>query len=174
MVIRPSLHAAVVLLLVLCCAGSVPLAAAAGPPPGQAPSDSGDPGERVLYSPPVDAAVAEPFQAPATPYGPGNRGIDYAVAAGTVVRAAADGTVVFAGQVAGELYVTLRHADGIRTSYSYLAVVEVTAGERVVRGQRLGITTDRFQVGARIGATYLDPASLWAGPLHVYLVPLSG
>lgn len=155
-------------LLLLCGAGSAPSPAAAQQPPGPTP------GARVLYSPPVDAPVAEPFRAPSTPYGPGNRGIDYAVVPGTRVHAAAAGTVVFAGQVAGELYVTLRHADGIRTSYSYLARLAVTAGERVARGQPLGVTSGRFQVGARSGDTYIDPASLWEGPLRVFLVPLSG
>ena len=41
------------------------------------------------------------------------------------MRASADGTVVFAGPVAGTLHVTLRHADGVRTSYSVLAAIEV-------------------------------------------------
>jgi murein DD-endopeptidase MepM/ murein hydrolase activator NlpD len=127
-----------------------------------------------VYSPPVDAPVSEPFDAPETAYGPGNRGIDYAVTPGMPVRAAADGTVIFAGQVAGELYVTLRHADGIRTSYSYLAQLAVVAGQEVTRGQLLGVTTARFQVGARLGDTYIDPATLWTGPLRVFLVPLTG
>jgi murein DD-endopeptidase MepM/ murein hydrolase activator NlpD len=152
-------------LLGVLCTGS---ASTAGTPPAP------DPGARVVYSPPVDAPVSQPFDAPETPYGPGNRGIDYAVTPGTPVRAAADGTVTFAGQVAGDLYVTVRHTDGIRTSYSYLAQITVAAGQQVARGQVLGVTTDRFQVGARIGDTYIDPAELWAGPLRVFLVPLAG
>ncbi|MBV8386955.1 MAG: M23 family metallopeptidase, partial [Acidimicrobiia bacterium] len=42
--------------------------------------------------------------------------MDYATAPGTEVRAAADGEVVFAGQVGGTLHVVVLHGDGIRTS----------------------------------------------------------
>ena len=31
----------------------------------------------VVLTPPVDAPVLDPFRAPAGPYGPGNRGIEY-------------------------------------------------------------------------------------------------
>ena len=69
-------------LLVLCCTAvcsaslAVPVAALPEPP---------------AYLPPVEAPVADPFRPPTTPYGPGNRGLEYATAPGTPVRAAADG-----------------------------------------------------------------------------------
>src|ERR687884_2023890 len=74
--------------------------------------------DEVVYRPPVDGPVIDPFRPPATPYGPGNRGIDYRTVPGELVRAAADGDVVFAGQVGGSLPVVVLHPDGIRTSYS--------------------------------------------------------
>ena len=96
-------------VLVLCCVvlGSTALAdpAAAGP-------------ATDTYAPPVDAPVADPFRPPATGFGPGNRGIEYATAPGTVVRAVGDGVVAFAGLVAGTRHVTVRHADGVRTTAS--------------------------------------------------------
>src|SRR6476660_8453070 len=71
----------------------------------------------VSYQPPVNAAITDPFRPPLTPYGPGNRGIDYATVPGTLVHAAADGLVQFAGAVAGGLHVTVLHRDGVRTTY---------------------------------------------------------
>ena len=129
------------------------------------------------YEPPVDAPVTDPFRPPSTPYGPGNRGIDYATEPGTPVRAAGDGLVVFAGPVAGALHVTLLHGDALRTSYSFLAAIRVGKGQRVAQGDVVGIAAATFHVGARRGDMYIDPASLWgsaAGPPRVHLVPLDG
>ena len=46
----------------------------------------------LAYQPPVDAPVVDEFRAPATPYGPGNRGLDYATTPGTVIGAIGAGT----------------------------------------------------------------------------------
>src|SRR3954464_12590745 len=87
----------------------------------------------VEYSPPVDAPVSDPFRPPASPYGPGNRGIEYATTPGSPVAAAADGTVVFAGYVAAKQWITVRHADGVRTTYGPMADVSVVSGATVQR-----------------------------------------
>ena len=71
--------------------------------------------------PPVAAPIADHFRDPPCPWCAGNRGLQYAVAAGTPVRAAAAGTVTFAGLVAGVRYVVLAHADGLRATYGGLA-----------------------------------------------------
>lgn len=131
----------------------------------------------VTYQPPVDAPVTDPFRPPLTPYGPGNRGIDHATEPGTSVGAAADGIVVFAGAVAGGLHVTVLHADGIRTTYSYLALIRVRERQALRRGDVVGVTGATLHIGARRGDTYIDPASLWGrstGPPVVHLVPLDG
>jgi hypothetical protein len=152
---RPLAAAAALLLAVVVLPTT---AAAAGPDPA--------------YRPPVDAAVAEPFRPPATPYGPGHRGLEYATGPGTPVRAAADGTVTFAGVVAGHRHVTVLHADGHRTTASFLRTVAVVAGQRVHQGDELGTTEDRLFFSARQGDAYLDPALLFeAGPPRVWLVP---
>lgn len=137
---------------------------------------TGRPIPPVMYQPPVDAPVTDPFRPPTTPYGPGNRGIEYATRPGTPVRAAAAGIVTFAGAVAGGLHVTVSHADGIRTTYSFLARILVRRGQRVAGGQVVGRAGARLHVGARRGTTYLDPASLWglSGRPRVVLVPLDG
>jgi Peptidase family M23/Putative serine esterase (DUF676) len=125
------------------------------------------------YQPPVAAPVSDPFRPPADDYSAGNRGIEYATTPGTEVRAAADGDVVFAGEVGGTLHVVILHGDGIRTSYSYLAALRVQRGDAVRQGQVIGITGDRrLHFGARAGAAYVDPALLFgAGPPQVHLVP---
>jgi hypothetical protein len=124
----------------------------------------------VRYDPPVRAKVAEPFHVEGGPYSRGNRGIDYATRAGTEVRAAADGTVTFAGPVAGSKHVTVLHADGVRTTYSYLDEIRVARGQRVHRGQVVGTTAGQLHLSARRGDAYFDPATLFDGPPRVRLV----
>src|SRR5688572_2866240 len=146
-------------VLVAVLAGAVAAAptarpAAAGP---QVPAEPGP----VVHVPPVDAPIVDPFRPPPGPYGPGNRGLEYGTERGDVVRASADGTVSFAGPVAGSLHVTVLHADGVRTSYSFLATVEVAVGQRVRQGDRLGTAGGRLHFGARLGDAYVDPAALF-------------
>jgi murein DD-endopeptidase MepM/ murein hydrolase activator NlpD/triacylglycerol esterase/lipase EstA (alpha/beta hydrolase family) len=124
------------------------------------------------YSPPVSAPIADPFRPPAGPYGAGNRGIEYDTEPGDPVRASADGTVVFAGPVAGTLHVTLRHVDGVRTSYSFLGAVDVVLGQGVRAGDQVGIAGERLHFGARSGDAYFDPAFLFVGgEVEVELLP---
>ena len=139
-------------------------------PAAAAPRDGAP--STVVYSPPVDAPVSDPFRPPATPYGPGNRGIEYATPAGTTVVASADGTVRFAGVVAGRRWVTLNHDDGVRTTYGPLAEFSVSVGDRVRRGDPLGTSAGALLLTARLGEAYIDPASLFGGgPPRVHLVP---
>ena len=125
-----------------------------------------DPGA-VAYRPPVAGPVVDPFDPPARPWQPGNRGIDYGVPAGTEVDAAADGDVVFAGQVGGALHVTLRHADGLRTSYSFLAATSVHVGQRVRAGEAVGVAGGAVHVGVRPpDGPYLGPRRSSRAPAH--------
>ena len=125
----------------------------------------------VTYLPPVAGPVTDPFRPPATPYGPGNRGIDYATHPGEVVRAAATGEVVFAGAVGNALHVVVLHADGIRTSYSFLRSVGVARGNQVGKGDVVGTAASSLHFGARAGTAYIDPAVLLAGDTRVHLIP---
>jgi murein DD-endopeptidase MepM/ murein hydrolase activator NlpD len=128
------------------------------------------------YLPPVDAPVTDGFRPPQSRYGPGNRGLQYGVSPGEVVRSAAAGQVTFAGRIGAASYVTVRHADGVRTTYSFLVRVEVRAGQSVRAGEPVGRAGPSFHFGARIGRAYLDPAILLAGgqpgPVRVHLVPV--
>ncbi|HEY6699155.1 MAG TPA: peptidoglycan DD-metalloendopeptidase family protein, partial [Acidimicrobiales bacterium] len=141
-------------------------AAAAGAHPSQAAPPP------PAYRPPVSAPIADPFRPPAGPYAAGNRGLEYDTEPGDPVWASADGTVVFTGPVGGALHVTLRHADGVRTSYSFLAASEVVLGQRVRSGDRVGVAGERLHFGARSGDAYFDPASLFVGgEVEVELLP---
>ncbi len=149
----------VVVLVVL--VGAI-LAGTAGPARA-APDDTGG------WMRPVDGQVVEPFDAPSSEYAAGHRGVDFAAAPGTPVRAANDGVVSFAGSVAGTLHVTVAHAGDLRTSYSFLGSVGVRVGQPVTRGDVVGLTggvgTDHdgrvLHLGLRIGDRYVDPMLLF-------------
>jgi len=137
------------------------------------------------YAWPVRGPVIRAFEAPSSPYSAGHRGIDIAAPFGTPMVAAQDGVVSFAGWVAGALFISIDHPDGIRTTYSWLSAVGVKKGDQVVRGQVIGstghghpdISTPHLHFGARIGQTYIDPMTLLepgdvVGLIH--LAPLDG
>jgi murein DD-endopeptidase MepM/ murein hydrolase activator NlpD len=154
--------------------------AAAVPSPPPAPREP-EPG---TYAWPVLGPVVREFEEPSGPYGPGHRGIDIAASFGTEIVAAQDGIVAFAGWVAGSLFISVDHPDGVRTTYSWLSEVDVERGQTVQRGQPIGLTghghpdvTDpHLHFGARIGETYLDPMLLLEGgsvARFIHLAPLS-
>lgn len=134
------------------------------------------------WAPPVPGAVVRPYVEPLARFASGHRGVDFAAPAGTEVRAANDGRVTFAGTVSGSLHVVVEHAGGIRTSYSFLARIEVDEGAAVRRGETLGIAggsggghrPGALHFGTRIGDRYFDPMLLF-GPTDltelVRLVP---
>ena len=136
------------------------------------------------YAWPVEGPIIRGFDPPDQPYGAGHRGIDIEVATGTPVRSAQDGVVAFAGLIGGSLFVSIDHADGIRTTYSWLSTVSVGRGQKVFRGTIVGATGGghpgvepaHLHFGARLGDTYIDPMTLLeprslVGLIH--LAPLS-
>lgn len=177
-------------ILAVAFAGSAAgmVAAPGGPDAGA----SAEAGAVRRFSPPVPGVVLRPFAAPRTRYGPGHRGVDLTAASDEEVRAVGDGTVVFAGSVAGSFHVVVGHAGDLRTSYSYLASISVRKGDRVARGGVVGTAggvapagstgagaheTGGLHLGARIGETYFDPMLLFQ-PLDlteiVHLAPVGG
>ncbi|MXV87766.1 MAG: M23 family metallopeptidase [Acidimicrobiales bacterium] len=145
-------------------AGAAVLAVASGPawaqvvPAQSVPAQSG-PAPGYIW--PVHGTVVDPFRPPEGPYGPGNRGLEFATQPGSAFWAAADGVVSFAGPVGGRLHVTVSHPDGLRVSYSGVASIGVRRGERVRQRQELGATGDRLHIGVRRGETYLNPALIF-------------
>ena len=129
----------------------------------------------ACYLPPVNWPIVDPFRAPACPYCPGNRGLEYQPAGGSRVIAAAAGVVEFSGVVAGVRYLVVRQVDGRSATYGRLSAARVTVGARVGPGDVLGTTTERFYFGLREGDRYVDPAP-FLGVLRYRprLVPMDG
>ncbi len=167
-------------LVTLTLAALVPAAALAGGRPAAAAATPG-----TTWVRPVPGPLVRPFVAPRSRYGAGHRGADLAAAPGTPVVAPGAGRVVFAGSVAGTLHVVVQHADGLRTSLSFLATVAVRAGTPVSRGQVVGTAGGSgpdhalgvVHLGLRAGDRYLDPMQLFA-PVDlaevVRLAPVGG
>ena len=160
-------HLRFLVLVVLALTATPPASAAPKAPSSRAPRS------RVSFEAPVEGQVVDPFRAPPTPYAAGNRGLEYATAPGSTVRAAAAGVVTFAGQVGDVLNVVVLHADAIRTTYSKLASVGVRPGEHVDAGAVIGTSGPALHFGARAGRAYVDPAVLLApAPGRPRLVPV--
>ncbi len=137
------------------------------------PGDRGD-GSLPRYAAPVDAPVIDAFRAPAGPYGPGNRGLEYRTRPGATVRSIGAGTVAFAGQVAGRLVISIDHADGLRSSLVGLAAIDTVVGRRVGRGEVVGRAGPVLHLGVRRAGVYVDPATLFGATGPARLVPWPG
>ena len=120
-----------------------------------------DPRPSIPHDPPVVAPIVDPFRPPPQPWLPGNRGLEYGPTTGQTVRASADGVVTFAGPVAGNLFVTVRHDPALRTTVGFLANVLVASGEPVTRGQPIAVAGETLHFTARHNGTYIDPESLF-------------
>lgn len=133
------------------------------------------PGDVPCLLAPVAGEVVAPFVEPPCPYCAGHRGLSYRTVPGAPVRAGADGTVSFAGIVAGVRYVVVAHAAGWRTTYGRLRSLAVQAGDRVVAGGVVGAAAGTLHFGLRQGPSYVDPAPLLAGTrTAARLVPADG
>jgi murein DD-endopeptidase MepM/ murein hydrolase activator NlpD len=142
-------------LVLLCAAWSALLTLALTGPAGATGS----------WTWPVAGPVIRAFDPPDNPFGSGHRGIDVAAALGTPVRAAAGGTVSFAGPVGGRLFVTVDHGGGLESTYSFLDAISVRKGEVVAQGQivarsgtgHAGGVVPHLHFGVRLLDAYVDP-----------------
>jgi murein DD-endopeptidase MepM/ murein hydrolase activator NlpD len=129
-------------------------------------------------SKPIPGAVITRFVLPEVSWGSGHRGVDLAGTPGEIVLAAADGTVTYAGVLAGRGVVVVDHGV-VRTTYEPVAAT-VEVGDMVSRGQPIGRLqaghptcpgTTCLHWGLRDGDAYLDPLLL-LGP-SIRLLPAS-
>lgn len=95
----------------------------------------------------------------------GHWGVDFAADPGAPVRAAASGEVTFSGYVAENLAVTVDHGGGLKTSYSSLGTALAAPGQRVSRGEVIGLAGGGEAGGGvhfsvRIDGEYIDPEPL--------------
>jgi Peptidase family M23 len=122
---------------------------------------------------PLQGEVITPYRNGDDPYAGGqHRGIDIAGALGGPVTAAAAGEVRFAGTAGSSgLTVSVRTDDGFDTSYLHLGATQVSAGERVSAGQRLG-AVGTSGVRSTV-APHLHFGVREAGSRHAYRDPLA-
>jgi murein DD-endopeptidase MepM/ murein hydrolase activator NlpD len=146
-------------VLLFTAALTVPLTAVAQP---------ADPEPRFSWPLSPAPPVTRPFQAPASEYGAGHRGVDLGSAPGRQVLAAGAGVVVFAGQVAGQGVLSVDHDGGLRTTYEPVTPT-VPAGTQVARGQPIALVNPGhpgcpvaacLHWGVRRGDEYLNPVAL--------------
>jgi murein DD-endopeptidase MepM/ murein hydrolase activator NlpD len=125
------------------------------------------------FVPPVDAPVSDRFGTQRKFNGEVqsvHEGLDYHVPQGTPVSAVNEGTVVLARPLFFEgNCVMLDHGQGLLTLYMHLSEIKVKEGDRVPRGETLGLsgatgrtTGAHLHVAVRWQGVYLDPATLFS------------
>jgi murein DD-endopeptidase MepM/ murein hydrolase activator NlpD len=126
--------------------------------------------------PPHD--LVRPFQAPASRYGAGHRGIDIVAGPGDPVLAPADGVVSFTGVVVDRGVLSIQHDENLVSSFEPV-VATVSEGERVSAGQVVGVVasgahcSDRcLHFGVRRHGQYISPVLFLGGLSRAVLLPL--
>lgn len=135
------------------------------------PSSAAGFSPRDLWSWPTGApvAVTRPFDPPAMPWLAGHRGVDLNAPIGEAIFAPADGSVIFAGDLAGRGVVSIMHSGGLRSTYEPVTPL-VEAGQSVARGDPIatvdpGHYPGSLHWGARYGQNeYVNPLRLLVGP----------
>jgi murein DD-endopeptidase MepM/ murein hydrolase activator NlpD len=130
-------------------------------------------------------AVLRAFDPPSVTWTHGHRGVDLAGSTGQTVYAAASGSVVFAGELAGRPLVSIAHPGGLRTTYEPVQPI-VRVGQLVGAGTAVGTllaghpgcgATACLHWGALWGpasrADYVDPLGLVV-TARARLKPLGG
>jgi murein DD-endopeptidase MepM/ murein hydrolase activator NlpD len=123
------------------------------------------------FAAPADAAISDVFGSQRVFNGKTSSphlGLDFRVPAGTPVAAMNDGTVLLARPLYFEgNFVVLDHGQGLLTLYLHLSEFKVKEGDRVKRGQEVGLsggtgraTGPHLHAAVRWQGTYLDPAGL--------------
>jgi murein DD-endopeptidase MepM/ murein hydrolase activator NlpD len=123
------------------------------------------------FRPPVVARVSDVFGTRRTFNGKTrstHQGLDYAVPGGTPVSALNSGKVLLANPLFFEgNCVVLDHGQGLLTLYLHLSEFKVKEGDRVERGQVIGLsggtgraTGPHLHIAVRWQGVYLDPATL--------------
>lgn len=116
--------------------------------------------------------ISSPFGHRKSPGGIGSKyhkGIDIAFPTGTHVLACEAGKVEVAGWSKGfGKCIIISHGGGVKTTYAHLSKINVTKGQRVVRGQFIGevgstgnSTGPHLHLGVSVNGSYVDPQNGW-------------
>ena len=116
--------------------------------------------------------VLRPFNKPAKNWLPGHRGVDLEATPTDPIYAAGDGTVIYAGTLAGIPTVSIEHPGGLRTTYQPVLPL-VAVGDTVTGQQPIGTLAPGgthgypgLQWGAKFGADdYINPLTLLPAPV---------
>lgn len=107
--------------------------------------------------------IRREFVAPESRYGAGHRGIDLSTGPGDEIVSPADGTVFFTGLVVDRSVISIRHANGLTSSFEPVTS-ELAAGQNVVRGDRIGTVAagghcadSCVHFGVRLHGQYVSP-----------------
>lgn len=118
---------------------------------------------RWAWPTPPPHAVSRPFEAPADRWSAGHRGIDITAASGSEVRSPTAGVVHFAGVVVDRPVLSIRHGDGVLSSFEPVDAT-VSRGDAVAAGQVVGVVRDGhcgaaacLHLGARRDGEYVSP-----------------
>lgn len=123
--------------------------------------------------------IQREFVAPASQYGAGHRGIDLRVEQGDEIVAPADGTVFFTGVVVDRPVISIRHADGLMSSFEPVTS-DLVAGQLVAHGDRIGQVTSGghcadscVHFGVRLHGQYISPRLVLGSLQRAVLLPLA-
>jgi murein DD-endopeptidase MepM/ murein hydrolase activator NlpD len=130
-------------------------------------SSYGGGGSSVAFAWPVQGPVISGFGA--TSGGARNDGINIAAAKGTPIRAAAGGTVTYAGDELKDYgnLVLIKHTDGYVTAYAHADRLTVGKGDIVTKGQVIGyagstgdVSSPQLHFEIRHDTAPVDPRNL--------------
>jgi murein DD-endopeptidase MepM/ murein hydrolase activator NlpD len=127
---------------------------------------------------PVDGphAVTRPYQPPVSTYGRGHRGVDIAAPEGAVVRAPAGGVVHFVGFVVDRPVISIRHHDGVLSSFEPVES-DLRRGDEVEAGSPIGTLLPGhcdapcLHLGTRVLGQYVSPLRFLGGIPRPVLLP---
>jgi len=157
---------------------AAPGAAASGAaaPGAAAPGAAAPGGWAWPVGPPRE--VLSPFEAPASRYAAGHRGIDLVAGEGHPVRSPADGVVTFVGRVVDRPVLSIQHGEDLVSSFEPVTAT-VREGDRVLAGQIVGVvatgahcTARCVHFGVRRHGQYISPILFLGGLARAVLLPL--
>lgn len=120
--------------------------------------------------------IAATYEAPATPYAAGHRGVDVTAEPRDAVLAPADGVVTFVGVVVDRPVLAIAHPGDLLTSVEPV-LASVKVGDRVRAGQQVGTVTTGghcvacLHIGLRLHGEYVSPLLLLGGVQRAVLLP---
>ncbi len=91
-----------------------------------------------MVLPVADTRISKAFDRPSKRWATGHRGVDITAGTGTVLIAPDDGVISFNGTVAGKDVISIKHADGLTSTFEP-AHSDLETGAPVFRGKPFGV-----------------------------------